>query len=106
MVWCEYKTSLESEFKTHIEEHHDETQRMMRERRTCEECGFRSTSDYVLDKHMSMNHQIKRKGTTSKRRQCEDCGKKFNKDSTLEHHMRTMHSEETQSQVRTSRARK
>ena len=36
-----------------------ESQRTMRERRTCDHCGFKSTSDYVLKEHKRINHNVK-----------------------------------------------
>ena len=82
----------------HIETAHKEgpveSQRTMRERLTCDHCGFKSTSDYVLKEHKRINHNVKNNEenkTKTKRRQCEVCGQKFNKDSTLNKHMRSIH---------------
>ena len=87
----------------HVERVHKEgpveTQRTMRERLSCDVCGFRSTSDYVLKEHKRFNHQMKNNDGNinprkTGRRQCDVCGQKFNKDNTLNKHMRTIHGEE------------
>ena len=64
----------------------------MRERLTCDVCGFIYTSDYVLEEHQVKNDDKSK--TKMKRRQCDVCGQKFNKDNTLNKHMRTIHGEE------------
>ena len=67
----------------------------MRDRYKCDECGFKTTSDYVLKRHTQVSHESKNKDTKSKRKICNECGKRFNKESTYRTHVRTMHGGET-----------
>jgi transcriptional regulator NrdR family protein len=67
--------------------------RNMRHRFICDDCGFTTTSDYVLEAHTKFAHKVKVKtrAKVTKRKTCEDCGKRFNKDSTFKKHMTTIH---------------
>ena len=67
----------------------------MRDRYKCDECGFKTTSDYVLKRHTQVSHESKNKDNKSKRKICNECGKRFNKESTYRTHVRTVHRGET-----------
>ena len=73
------------------------SRRNMRDRYKCDECGFKTTSDYVLKRHTQVSHESKNKDKDikSKRKICNECGKRFNKESTYRTHVRTMHGGET-----------
>ena len=70
-----------------------ENMRNMRQRYKCDDCGFTTTSDYVLEAHIKFAHKLKEKtrANVTKRKTCEECGKRFNKDSTFKKHMTTIH---------------
>lgn len=64
----------------------------MRNRITCEECSFKTTSSTNLKLHQNSNHKKKeQKIKASSRIKCNICDKKFNKKSTFEIHMQTYH---------------
>ena len=69
----------------------------MRPRLTCDICGFKSTSDIVLNQHKKFNHKTTTKTTkklnttVSKRKKCEYCDKQFNKEETYKKHVKKFH---------------
>ena len=65
----------------------------MRSRYSCDNCGFKTTSETVLKLHKSTNHETNKQTQQirTKRKQCEHCDKKFNKDSTLNEHKQKIH---------------
>ena len=69
----------------------EENTRNMRERLQCYVCVFKTTSDYVLEQHNKLVHQVKVKACSSKRKLCNACGKRFNKEFNYITHMRTIH---------------
>ena len=67
----------------------------VRQRKSCEDCGFKTTSECVLKKHIELTHtDIKKKRKPSTRLHCDSCEKYFYKKEKLSEHRRTMHKEE------------
>ena len=73
--------------------HEEADMRNMRQRFKCDDCGFTTSSDYVLEAHKKFTHKLKVKTRAigTKRKTCEDCGKRINKDSTFKKHRTTTH---------------
>ena len=92
----------------HIEDVIEESvERMMRERHKCDNCGFKSISKDVLEKHRKIMHE-KKKGPVAKeikRRKCDACQKRFNKEETFKKHMQTVHGAAETSRETNYRAR-
>ena len=65
----------------------------MRVRYACDKCGFKSTSNEVLNVHNGLHHEKKGVQNMSKRKACDICGKRFNKEATFNHHMKKEHKE-------------
>ena len=78
---CEFRFGNNNELNVHISDIHSETGPsvnhddivqgepdpvQVRDRKSCEECGFRTTSDDVLTKHVNINHKNRNKPTTNK----------------------------------------
>ena len=67
----------------------------VRQRKSCDDCGFKTTSVCVLKKHIELTHtDIKKKRKPSTRLHCDSCEKYFYKKEKLSEHRRTMHKEE------------
>ena len=111
-VHCKFETWSKTLLTKHVERSHEqdihsETESSLgsdivqdepatvqvRDRKQCEDCGFRTTSDDVLTKHINIKH--KNKPTTakngSKRLPCGVCKKYFYKKTNLLEHRRTTH---------------
>ena len=107
---CEYKTWSKTMLTKHVERSHPHDREpepsanreivqdepatvQVRERKHCEDCGFSTTSDDVLLKHINIKHKnkstITKKG--SKRLPCGVCKKYFYKETNLFEHRRTIH---------------
>ena len=63
----------------------------IRERKTCKECNYKTTSECAMKRHIELKYETKKAVTTSKRRTCDICSKKFNKEHTFKTHMETIH---------------
>ena len=66
----------------------------IRERKTCKECNYKTTSECVMKRHIELKHKTRKAVTTSKRRTCDICSKKFKKDFTFKTHMETVYMQE------------
>ena len=69
----------------------------VRQRKLCEDCDFKTTSECVLKKHIEINHtdnNKKKKSKPSTRLHCDSCEKYFYKKDKLSEHRRTMHKED------------
>ena len=69
----------------------------VRQRKSCDDCGFKTTSECVLKKHIEITHtdnNKKKKTKLSTRLHCDSCDKYFYKRDKLIEHRRTMHKEE------------
>ena len=68
----------------------------VRQGKSCDDCGFKTTSECVLKKHIEITHtdNKKKKSKPSTRLHCDSCEKYFYKKDKLSEHRRTMHKEE------------
>ena len=94
---CTYTSTSITYLNKHKENVHDQIEKdiEMRPRYNCENCHFKTTSEYSLQKHVNdCQKKITTKmpkSTSSKRKACENCGKQFNKEHTLKKHLKTVH---------------
>ena len=70
--------------------HKERERSKMRKRLSCDQCGFKTTTNAVLNKHVETIHIVK-DTRQSKRKSCDLCNKKFNKESNLNDHLRKYH---------------
>ena len=65
----------------------------MRPRLSCDQCGFKTTSEAVQKQHKILNHSKNgfTNHKTSKRKKCAFCEKQFNKEETYKKHIQSTH---------------
>ena len=106
---CNFRSENEEEMREHIGSQHGNTdttnseEEEMREpvqvtqRKSCDDCGFKTTSECVLKKQIELTHtdnNKKKKSKPSTRLHCDSCDKYFYKKEKLNEHRITMHKED------------